>query len=126
MMGSFRSPTAARSAGSPRPTHATHATRSTRSTRERGSVVVDLVGFTPVFLLIVLALVQGVIGISGIDAINKAARDGARAAAVGSSYNAVDLTGSQRQRGMPGTERTQRSALFLNQCAAEPLPEMRP
>jgi hypothetical protein len=43
------------------------------------------VGFTPVFLLIVLALVQGVIGISGIDAINKAARDGARAAAVGSS-----------------------------------------
>lgn len=63
--------------------------RSSRPARERGSVVVDLVGFTPVFLLIVLALVQGVIGISGIDAINKAARDGARAAAMGSSEQAA-------------------------------------
>jgi Flp pilus assembly protein TadG len=48
---------------------------------ERGSVAIELVGVIPLLVLVTMALVQGWLLVSAVEATTRAARDGARAEA---------------------------------------------
>lgn len=50
---------------------------------ERGSLAVELVAVVPVLLLVTLLLVQGFGAVSALESTQRAARDAARAAALG-------------------------------------------
>lgn len=65
--------------------------RTGSATRDRGSMSVELVGFLPVLAMVTLLLVQGFLAAGAVSSAQQAARDGARAAALGRSVvSAVD------------------------------------
>src|SRR3954451_3742798 len=57
--------------------------------RERGSSAIELLGFVPVFVLIVLCILQVVAFALTTQATNQAVRDGARAFSLGHSASAA-------------------------------------
>ena len=50
---------------------------------ERGALDIELAGFIPVLLVVLLLLLQGFLAISTVTSTSAAARDGARAAMLG-------------------------------------------
>lgn len=57
--------------------------------RERGAVSIEMVGFLPMFALVIVLIAQSVAVVAAIDATNQAARDAARAQSLGSSAQAA-------------------------------------
>jgi hypothetical protein len=51
--------------------------------RERGALSVELVGIVPLLVLITLVVVQGMLAVTTVSAVQQAARDGARAQMTG-------------------------------------------
>jgi len=56
---------------------------------ERGVLDIELVGFIPILVLILLFLLQGFLAVSTVTSTSAAARDGARAAMLGQSATAA-------------------------------------
>ena len=82
----------------PRPSRSSQCSRHRRSSRrhlhmlrhdERGVLDIELVGFIPALVIVLLLLLQGFLAVSTVTSTSAAARDGARAAMLGRSATAA-------------------------------------
>ncbi|MFD1506524.1 pilus assembly protein [Georgenia yuyongxinii] len=83
--------------------------------RERGALSVELVGVVPILVLITLVVVQGMLAVTTVSAVQQAARDGARAQMTG--QRSVDQAVHDQVPDWITVERIDTGAAAVADCA---------